>query len=985
MATKLLKRKTPLMKRISIKRSFRRRITGDARPVRDPRTLVSLKGEIEAAGFHITGNDVDPKIIWVVDPIITDYNFNKNPKGALGKQQKQYIGRQLDGSIPFEECAFITCAPPVDKFTYDRDKAIGDHLKTHREVFANICKKLQPRLIVAMGKLGARQVYGRAVQITKIRGLPENNQAWGLPVMPTLGIGHVQRYPENLPLFTADMDTIKRIRENRYKLIYKEKIKVDYKWVDDLSHWIKNRPKELVVDIEGVGLDPFDKKSWVLTVQLCREEGKAECVDIRDLTTARSKKLVAQLKTLLEHPKVKCIGHNLKFDFKMLREKLGITIANYEWDTMVMAHIIDENMLNFNLADLTRRFVPDMAGYSDEFDRDPIHVGKTRMDLVPPDKLLQYGGGDVDATWRLYQVLRSKIDSDDYFPNYYARVHRPALRAFCDIERYGFTIDKKALKDFEIYLREEQAKAYKNIVKMVPKEVQKDCEQIEKYRDENNKIQERVLPLNITRQKFLVAMCFTHPKGLKLKPVVFTPSTAKDPDPKKRIPSTSTKEHFPYFEGNKFIDAITTYIKNAKLLGTYVGSDDAEDGTLTGFYKYIKGNAIRPVYSTTMTDTGRTGSRDPNGQNFPKRGDAAKRYRKMFVAPPGWVLVDADLSQIELRGAAYLANERTMIDYFRKGVDLHAATAARVIGKSIKQFLAMDKDFVGLQRFRAKAVNFGFLYGMWWRKFMSYAKTQYGVDYTEREAEAVRQAFFDLYPDLEDWHRNVGEIITRDGGIRSPLGRMRHLPSVYSNDESVAKAAIRKGINAPNQSFASDLGLIAIGMLHEAGIDIEKFRIIGFVHDDIITMARVEYAVLAARTLRKYMQNVPLKEWFDVDFPVPIVAEAAIGYNLSDMVEVNEFLSNPKVKTLADIQDLIQDKLDKIPDTAENEKKRKGLQKEIEALNDPKADKNALPRRKLRVKLNRKRSKTIHASAQAETQVQVRRKRLTLSRGKKAA
>lgn len=941
--------------------------------------------------FQYTGNVVDPDILFVVDPLITD--FNKNFKKAIDKRQVEFMGGFLKGAVEFNKVAFVTAAPPCDKLTNDRDKAIGDHLKENRETFVNICNHLKPKLIVPMGKNAARQIYGRAVKITKIRGLPEFNEGWNRPILPSLGIMHVMRYPENQPLFKADMETLKRIVQQKYQLVYKEKKQVNYRWVDDLQFLIDMKPELLSVDIEGVGLNMMDPETAILTVQFCWDEGEAVAIDIRDAhpnyrgkapkMSKNTRKLIAQMKTLLERKETKIVGQNFKFDFGFLREKLGITVASYWWDTIVMAHIIDENMLTFNLDDLVRRFVPDMSGYADEFNLDPIHQGKTRMDLVPKDKMLQYGCGDVDAVWRLFHVLKDHFDSDPYFNNYYEKVTRPALRAFCDIERNGFTVDINELRSFEKYLRKEQADNYKKIVKLVPPEIKREYTQTERRRNKKTgEMEERVLPLNITRASFLVAMLFQHPKGLKLEATVFTPSTANDPDPKKRVPSVSTKDHLPYFEGEPFVDEIITYIKNEKLLTTYVGQEGSDTIAPTGFYKYIKDGGIRPSYHLHKTDTGRTASSDPNGQNFPKRGEAAKRYRKMFVAPPGWVLVSADFSQVELRVAAFLANETNMLRYFAQGVDLHSATAARVIGKSLKKFLAMEAAYVADARRNAKPVNFGFLYGMWWRKFMGFARTQYGVTFTEKEAENVRKMFFELYPGLEAWHQQVTEEVMREGYVRSPVGRVRHLPSVYSIDEMVRRQATRQAINSPVQSFGSDLGLMAIGRLHQAGIPEDKFKIIGFIHDDIICMAKEEYAVLAARTLKKYMESNPLKEWFDVDMPVKILAEAAIGYNLSDALEANDYLADKSIKTMDDLRAHIKAKLDKLPDTPENERKRKGLTKELAAITRKGAEKAPSTTRRIKLKSKKIRS-AINANRSQDKETP--RKKIILKRRKKAA
>ena len=176
----------------------------------------------------------------------------------------------------------------------------------------------------------------------------------------------------------------------------------------------------------------------------------------------------------------------------------------------------------------------------------------------------------------------------------------------------------------------------------------------------------------------------------------------------------SGKNHLAYFkEDHPFVAGIMEYIKNEKLLGTYVGNEGDEDGEgIKGFYKYIyvdpkTGRSyIRPTYFLHRAVTGRTTSADPNGQNFPKRGELAKKYREIFVAPPGYVLLEVDFSQIELRIAAIMANEPTMLRLYREGADIHAATAAAVMGISLEDFNKLPKETRDHKRFQAKAVNF---------------------------------------------------------------------------------------------------------------------------------------------------------------------------------------------------------------------------------------------------------------------------------------
>lgn len=217
------------------------------------------------------------------------------------------------------------------------------------------------------------------------------------------------------------------------------------------------------------------------------------------------------------------------------------------------------------------------------------------------------------------------------------------------------------------------------------------------------------------RMDFVRDILFTK-EGFNLTPKVFTKSTMKLP-PKDRFPSTSAKDHLPYFDDVPFVAKLMDYQRLTKLRGTYVGRPAiiGSEGQIveeaTGFWQYILNNKIHPSFLMHRTVTGRTASSDPNAQNFPKRARSAslkelvKALRRIFVAPPGWKLIECDLSQIELRIAAWMANERTMIDLYCNGADIHASTAARSMGMSLEAFLQLDKETRDFRRFQAKSVG----------------------------------------------------------------------------------------------------------------------------------------------------------------------------------------------------------------------------------------------------------------------------------------
>lgn len=281
-------------------------------------------------------------------------------------------------------------------------------------------------------------------------------------------------------------------------------------------------------------------------------------------------------------------------------------------------------------------------------------------------------------------------------------------------------------------------------------------------------------------------------------------------------------------------------------------------------------------------------SENPNGQNFPNRGPNAVAYRRIFIPPPGCFVLEADLSQAELRIAADMANDREMLRIYRAGGDIHKATACIALGITMEQFNRLPKAEQKDWRTKAKAINFGFLYGMGWRKFISYAKTQYGVVFTEQEAQRIREAFFDRYAGLPHWHAAMRELAHRYKQVRSYSGRIRHLPMIDSEDAGIQSEAERQAINSPVQEFASSLGVMAMGRLNEE-IDPKYLCPVAFVHDAIYCYVPHRYAEWGAKTLKWFMETNPLEEWFNLQMKCPIIADVSLGNNLGDKHELEGF------------------------------------------------------------------------------------------------
>jgi DNA polymerase-1 len=326
---------------------------------------------------------------------------------------------------------------------------------------------------------------------------------------------------------------------------------------------------------------------------------------------------------------------------------------------------------------------------------------------------------------------------------------------------------------------------------------------------------------------------------------------------------------------------------------------------IDGWKPYLVNGRLHPSFKLHGTVTGRLSCENPNLQQVPRD----PRIRTLISAPEGWSLIEADLSQIELRIAAELANERAMLEAFKTGVDVHWLTALREIARggalkslvvktaqalskgtklsysqSINILLKMGPDAAqGISaewkeyRKKAKAINFGYLYGMWWKKFKLYARDNYGVAVTDEEAQASRIAFFDLYSDFPEWHKRQRRYVRKHGYVKSLSGRKRRLPAArMSEDTPERREAERQAINSPVQSFANEINLMAALQLRKE-FPRRVLRIVGTVHDAVLLEVRNDWVERVYKRTLEIMSRPELFDVFDIELDVPIEAEAKIG------------------------------------------------------------------------------------------------------------
>lgn len=291
---------------------------------------------------------------------------------------------------------------------------------------------------------------------------------------------------------------------------------------------------------------------------------------------------------------------------------------------------------------------------------------------------------------------------------------------------------------------------------------------------------------------------------------------------------------------------------------------------LTSWLDHVSADGrIHSSYRAGHVVTGRLSSADPNMQQV------TKTLKPAFIPRPGYVIVDLDYSQIELRVAAYISRSKPMLQAYRDGKDLHVMMAARITGKPLEEVLPEERQ-------GGKSANFGLVYGMMAPGYREYAEDAYDVHLTLEEAEEARDAFFDLWDGIAEWHERVKQKAHQDGQITSPIGRVRRVPGVFADDWGLRSYSERAAINSPVQGFASDLMQIAAASIqglipgHEP---VANAMVVGTVHDSIIIEAPEDRWEQVARECQRRMTTRVLDVLAEMGctLDVPLAAEAVVG------------------------------------------------------------------------------------------------------------
>lgn len=311
-------------------------------------------------------------------------------------------------------------------------------------------------------------------------------------------------------------------------------------------------------------------------------------------------------------------------------------------------------------------------------------------------------------------------------------------------------------------------------------------------------------------------------------------------------------------------------------------------------------------YIANMVVSHNSNSKEPNVQNTPSKGSLAKSYKSCIITSPDSYFLTLDYSQMELRCIAWAAVERTLIKFYSQGADIHSNTAAQILAQcTLEEFKLLDSTVRKDLRSKAKIIIFGFMYGLLPKGFTVYAKLLGNVEFSLDEAEVIRDTILNVtYPRLGDWHEEVKAFAHKHKYVKSLHGSTRHLPHINSHDKWVVLQAERQSINSCIQEFGSDMGLLALQYI-DRDFNPKIIKPINFIHDALYFEVKKEYALPFASYVKYYMENIPLKKLFNIESPVPFVAEADMGVNWADCYMMSELsIKSPEKKEKEKFTDL---------------------------------------------------------------------------------
>lgn len=730
----------------------------------------------------------------------------------------------------------VHCRPEDNKTPGKREIAAC------REWLMKEIQDVNPKFIMTTGNIPLQSLLGLK-GIKNLRGKPIEvpGEQFGLEhpvvyVFPVYHPSYALRDPRNEPVLERDIaqffNIVKRGAPRFEKGLNRRIVLTPKEYEEALADIRAN--DVLSWDTETSGLDAFAPGAWITsfgigteTTQWCfpLNHQKSPFLNKFNLQKRKVKAIAkaCQGKTI--------VAQNGKFDTVFTKVLMDVLLYT-DFDTMLAHYNLDENSYH-GLDHLA-------SEYFGAIDYDiPL---SEKHGFGPLDRHCDYLALDLYYTRKLYYVLKEELEEEPTAAGIFYNLTMPVARMYCDIELVGVYVNPKKLDEAYDFWTDKAEEALRKLNHHVPDNAQR----------KDKKTKKIITGINWGSPQQVGEVLF---KRLKLPVLDKTP---------KGEPSVAESVLLRLADKHPVPKLIIEYREAMKNKGTFV----------EGWQAKCYNNRMHPHFKIHGTVTGRPSCEEPNLQQTPRDPRIRSMIEEIDEDENGyeWVLVDADLSQAELRITAEASGDPELKICYQTGVDVHTRTVQHIFG-----IMKPDKE----QRKKGKAINFGFVYGMWWKKFKDYARDNYGVTFTDKESENIRKSFFRLYSGLTGWHKRQKAFANQHGYVMSFLGRKRRLPEARIRpknkiEEMRKQEAERQAINSPIQSFASDLTLMAAVELHNE-LPREYFRIVGSVHDAILMGVRKDKLDIVLPRIKQAMEHPQLLNKMKVRLSVPIVSEIEIG------------------------------------------------------------------------------------------------------------
>ncbi|MBI0060957.1 DNA polymerase I [Gilliamella sp. M0320] len=614
---------------------------------------------------------------------------------------------------------------------------------------------------------------------------------------------------ENMSLFSQENDTVK------------DKIDTDYQCIlthEQLDDWISKLAncKQFAFDTETDNVDHLHAKLVGISLSVTPHQAAYIPINHQYLGVPEQLPLddvLSKLKPILENPKIKKIAQNAKFDYSVLAN-YDIHVQGIAYDTMLESYVLNSNERH-DMDSMANRYLHLKTITYNELTK--VDKKQVTIDVIEVEKTTQYAAEDADVTLQLHQKLWPELEKDQKLSKLFTDIEMPLAIVLADMERTGVLIDTKQLNDYSIELNK----------KMLELEAELHFLAGEKFNPSSPKQIQAIL-----FDKHQLPVLKKTPKG--------DPSTSED------VLSELAEQ---YVLPRK----ILFYRSLAKLKNTYTDKLPLMVSPID--------HRIHTNYNQIGTVTGRLSSNDPNLQNIPVRNEEGRRIRQAFIAPNGYKIISADYSQIELRIMAHLSQDQSLLSAFANDKDIHRVTASEVLTKP-------EADITAEERRRAKAVNFGLIYGM------SAFGLSKQINLPRKEAQSYIDRYFERYPGVQTYMEETRQLAMQQGYVETLSGRRLYLPKIISGNGIEKRGAERAAINAPMQGTAADIIKTAMIKMSEwiKNQPTGNIRMVMQVHDELVFEVKEELVSEYSAFIKSIMENC-------YQLSVPLKVDVGIGNN----------------------------------------------------------------------------------------------------------